>query len=322
VKDTLIVVNPAAAGGQTGRRWPEVAGRLRAAGLDFDVALTSCGGEAEHLSRQALREGRALVVAAGGDGTINEVVNGFFEAGEPLATGACLGVLPMGTGGDLRRTLGHPLDVDRAAAVLRAGSARTIDAGRITCDPLPPRGGGGAPAPEGGNSPTAVHHFVNIADAGIGGDVVDRVNRGGRVINGEVTFLLASIRTLLTWRNRPMRIVIDGRARELVAQQVVVANCQFFGGGMRVAPGAAPDDGLLDVVIAGDLGTWENVRGLRRIREGTHLDAGNPKLSHALAERVEISSPELTRVDADGEQPGVLPAVIEVQPGALKVICP
>jgi diacylglycerol kinase family enzyme len=173
-----------------------------------------------------------------------------------------------------------------------------------------------------GNGGTVVRHFVNIADAGIGGEVVDRVNSGGRIINGDVTFLLASIRTLLTWRNRPMRVVIDGRARELVAQQVVVANCQYFGGGMRVAPGAVPDDGLLDVVIAGDLGAWENVRGLRRIREGTHLDAGSPKLSHALAERVEISSPELTRVDADGEQPGVLPAVIEVQPAALRVVCP
>jgi diacylglycerol kinase (ATP) len=308
VKDMLIIVNPASAGGRTGRRWPDVARRLRAAGLDFDAALTSCGGEAEELSRQAVREGRALVVAAGGDGTINEVVNGFFEAGEPVGTGACLGVLPMGTGGDLRRTLGHPLDVEGAAAVLRAGHARTIDAGRVTC--------------QGFAGGTVVRHFVNIADAGIGGDVVDRVNRGRRVVNGEVTFLLASIRTLLTWRNRPMHVVIDGRARDLIAQQVVVSNCQYFGGGMRVAPGAVPDDGLLDVVIAGDLGPWENVRGLRRIREGTHLDAGNPKLSHALAERVEISSPELTRVDADGEQPGVLPVVIEVQPAALRVVCP
>jgi YegS/Rv2252/BmrU family lipid kinase len=308
VKDTLIIVNPAAAGGQTGRRWPGVADRLRAAGLDFDVAPTSCRGEAEALSRQAVRDGRGLVVAAGGDGTINEVVNGFFDAGDPVADGACVGVLPMGTGGDLRRTLGHPLEVERAAAVLKARAARTIDAGRITCQSFA--------------DGTIVRHFVNIADAGIGGDVVDRVNRGGRIINGEVTFLLASIRTLLSWRNRPMRVVIDGRARELVAQQVVVANCQYFGGGMRVAPGAVPDDGLLDVVIAGDLGAWENVRGLRRIREGTHLEDGNPKLSHALAERVEISSPERTRVDADGEQPGVLPAVIEVQPAALRVICP
>src|SRR5262249_8321251 len=112
------------------------------------------------------------------------------------------------------------------------------------------------------------------------------------------------------------------RIRELVAQQVVVANCQYFGGGMRVAPRAKPDDGLLDVIIAGDLGAWENVRGLRRIRAGTHLDKANPKISYALAERIEVSSPVLTRVDVDGEQPGVLPALFEVLPGALEVVCP
>ncbi|HEY4025729.1 MAG TPA: diacylglycerol kinase family protein [Candidatus Dormibacteraeota bacterium] len=308
MKDTLIVVNPASAGGRTGRGWPGVAARLRASGLDFDVAPTSRAGEAVELSRRAVREGRALVVAVGGDGTINEVANGFFEDGEPAAAGTRLGVLPMGTGGDLRRTLGFPLAVEEAAAVLRARRGRRIDAGRVTCA-LP---GGG----------TTVRHFLNIADAGIGGDVVDRVNRGRTLVNGEITFLLASVRTLLTWRNRPMRIVIDGRVRELVAQQVVVANCQYFGGGMRVAPGARPDDGLLDVVIAGDLGVWENVRGLRRIRSGTHLGPADPKLSHALAERVEVSSPDAVRVDADGEQPGLLPAVFEVQPGALEVVCP
>jgi len=301
-------VNPASAGGRTGRGWPVVAARLRAAGLDFDVVLTSCRGEATELSRQGLADGRALVVAAGGDGTINEVANGFFQAGEPVAAGTRLGVLPMGTGGDLRRTFGFPLDVDRAAAVLRAGRGRRIDAGRVTCT--------------GPDGVTMVRHFVNIADAGIGGDVVDRVNRGRRLVNGELTFLWASIRTLVAWRNRPMRIVIDGRVRELVAQQVVVANCGYFGGGMCVAPRAEPDDGLLDVVVAGDLGVWENVRGLGHIRRGTHLERGSAKLSHALAERVEVSSPDPVRVDADGEQPGVLPAVFEVQPAALELVCP
>jgi diacylglycerol kinase family enzyme len=119
-----------------------------------------------------------------------------------------------------------------------------------------------------------------------------------------------------------MWVDIDGDKRELVAQQVVVANGQYFGGGMRVAPRAVPDDGLLDVVIAGDLTTWENVRGLRQIRRGTHLDAGSPKITHTLARRVEISAEAPVRVDADGEQPGCLPAVFEVLPSALELVCP
>lgn len=308
MKDVLVIVNPASAGGRTGRGWPAVAGRLRDAGLDFDTAMTSCRGEAIELSRLAVRERRPLIVAAGGDGTINEVVNGFFAEGDPPA-GVRLGVLPTGTGGDLRRTLGFPMDVGDAAAALMAGRVRRLDAGRVTCA-----------LPEGG---TVVRHFINIADAGIGGEVVHRVNSGWRLVNGEVTFVLASVRALLRWRNKPMRIVIDGgEPRELVAQQVVVANCQYFGGGMRVAPTARPDDGLLDVLVAGDLGMVENVRGLGKIRKGTHLEEGSPKISHALARRVEVTSPEQVRVDVDGEQPGLLPATFEVVPAALEVVCP
>lgn len=308
MRDVLIIVNPASGGGRTGRGWPAVAAQLRAAGLDFDTAMTSSAGEAVELARKAVRESRPLVVAAGGDGTVHEVANGFFAHGEPLQTASRLGVVPMGTGGDFGRTFGLPLDPALAASVLRAGRGRRIDAGRVTCA-----------APGGGS---VVRHFVNIADAGIGGDVVDRVNSGPRLINGEVTFMVASLVTLLRWRNKPMRVAIDGEVRELIAQQVVVANCQYFGGGMWVAPTAEPDDGRFDVLVAGDLSLWENLRGLSRIRRGTHLSDGSSKIAHTLARRVEVSSPALVRVDADGEQPGVLPAIFEVMPGAIELVCP
>ncbi|HZU18398.1 MAG TPA: diacylglycerol kinase family protein [Candidatus Dormibacteraeota bacterium] len=315
MKDLLVVVNPAAAAGRTGRAWPRIASRLRAAGLEFDVAMTSCPGEATRLAREAVRAGRPIVAAAGGDGTVHEVVNGFFEGDEPLPTRTRLGVVPAGTGGDFRRTLEVPLEPEAAAAVLRAGRSRRIDVGRLRCA-----------APEGG---VVLRHFVNVADAGIGGEVVARVNRAGReggllrrLPSGELTFLLASLLTLLAWRNRPMRVVADGEARELIAQQVVVANGRYFGGGMKVAPLARPDDGLLDVVIAGDLSWWDNLRGLGRVRRGTHLDVPGPKILFTRARRVEVDSPEPVRVDADGEQPGSLPAVFEVVPGALEVICP
>ncbi len=308
MKDVLVIVNPAAAGGRAGRGWPRIATELRRTGLDFDVALTSCAGEATDIARLAVREGRALVVAAGGDGTVNEVANGFFEAGEPVPTSTRLGLLPLGTGGDFRRSFGIPVRAEGAAAVLRAGRSRRIDAGRLTCVA---RGSG-----------TVVRHFVNIADAGIGGEVVARVNRGGKLGGGPLTFLVASLLTLMRWRNKPMRVVIDGTAEDWVAQQVVVANCQYYGGGMRVAPRARPDDGLLDVIVIGDVGVWENVRGLGRIRRGTHLEDSNPKLRHVLARRVEVSSPEPVLLDADGEQPGRLPATFEVQPSALELVCP
>jgi diacylglycerol kinase (ATP) len=308
MKDVLIICNPASRGGRTGRRWPEVAAGLRASGLDFDVAMTTCAGEATELARGAVTDGRPVVVAAGGDGTVNEVANGFLQAAEAGPAQSRLAVLPTGTGGDFRRTFGLPSDVGEAAAVLQAGRTRRIDAARVTCA-----------TPEGG---TRVSYFVNIASAGIGADVVQRVNRGRRVVNGEVTFLIASIAALLTWRNKPIVAVIDGERVEVVAQQIVVANCQYYGGGMRVAPRAAPDDGLLDVLVIGDVGRVENARGLRKIRAGTHLEEDNPKLRFARARRVEVSSSEVVRVEADGELPGALPATFEVLPGALELVVP
>ena len=119
-----------------------------------------------------------------------------------------------------------------------------------------------------------------------------------------------------------MVAVIDGTRREALGQQVVVANCQYFGGGMRVAPRALPDDGLFDVVIVGNVSLLENARGMRKFRDGTYLDEGNPKVTFARARRVEVSSPEVVRVEADGELPGELPATFEVLPGALELVVP
>jgi len=246
------------------------------------------------------------VVAAGGDGTINEVVNGFFDGTERIAGETRLGLLPMGTGGDLRRTLGMTRDIDEAARVLTAGRARRLDAGRITC------------AGPGGEQ--VLRHFVNVADAGIGGDVADLVNGGFKVINGELTFTIAAALTLLRWRNRRLRAVVDGEERQLVAQQVVVANCRYYGGGMEIAPPAVPDDGLLDLVVVGDVGRLESMRLMGSVRKGAHLT--HPKLEHRRVRRVEVSCELPVGVDADGERPGALPAVFEVLPGALEVVAP
>jgi len=308
VKDVMVICNPASRGGRTGRGWPEVAAGLRAGGLDFDFAMTTCAGEATELARAAVAEGRPLVVAAGGDGTVNEVANGLLGAEAPDRASPRLGVLPTGTGGDFRRTFGLPSEAREAAGVLKAGRSRRIDAGRVSCV-----------APDGGR---CVRYFVNIASAGIGAEVMAHVSRGRRVVNGEITIQLASVAALLRWRNKPVVVLIDGSRHQLVAQQVVVANCQYFGGGMRVAPRALPDDGLLDVVIVGDVSLTENARRMRKFRDGTYLDENNPKVTFARARRVEVSSAQVVRVEADGELPGAVPATFEVLPGALELVVP
>lgn len=302
----LVVVNPASAGGRTGHRWPAIASRLEAAGLEFDAAFTTRPLEATDLARRGVREGRDLVVAAGGDGTISEVAAGFFEGGRPLDTGARLGLLPTGTGGDFRRTFGIAAAVDEAARTLRHGVPRRIDAGRVTF------------TNHSGERQTLP--FVNIADAGYGGEVVHRVNSGPKF--GPATFMIAALTGLLTFRNAPVVVDIDGARHELKAQQVVVANCQYFGGGMRMAPMADPSDGFLDVILVGDVNFLESVRGLREVGRGTHLRSGNTKWSLHRARRVEVGSTVPVRLDVDGEQPGMLPATFEVIPGALNLMTP
>jgi diacylglycerol kinase (ATP) len=298
----ILIVNPAAAGGRAGRAWPGVANRLRSAGLIFDAVLTEAPGDASRTARDAA-EDHDLVVAVGGDGTVNEVVNGILE--QASSRRPCLGILPLGTGTDLCRGLGIPLDPVVAAGVLGGGRIRRIDAGRVTC---------------AGRDGLHTSYFLNIADAGIGGDVADFVNGGFKVINGAITFTLAAVITLMRWRNPCLELNLDGDAMKVTAQQVVVANSRYYGGGMHIAPQALPDDGHFDVVINGDLGRLETIRLLGKVRNGAHMS--HPKMERRLARRVEVRSERRVGVDADGERPGDLPAVFEIVPAAIDVMVP
>jgi YegS/Rv2252/BmrU family lipid kinase len=263
--------------------------------------------EAVEIAKASVRASRPLVVAVGGDGTLNEVVNGFFHNGAPIPTTTRMAMVPLGTGGDFRRTLRIPLDPHKAIEVLKSGVPRRLDVGCVTY--------------QGNDGNTQVRHFINIADAGYGGDVVHRVN-AGKKRSGGMTFTLTALMLLLAYKNKPMRVIIDGEAHDVVAQQVVVANCQYFGGGMRMAPNASPTDGVFDVIVIGNAGKIESVRGMAQIREGKHLDDHNPKITVLYGKRIEVTSPKPVRIDIDGEDPGMLPALFEIQPGSIEFLTP
>jgi YegS/Rv2252/BmrU family lipid kinase len=217
-------------------------------------------------------------------------------------------MVPLGSGGDFRRTLRIPIDPKQAIDVLRSGLVRKLDAGCVTFQTA-----------EGG---TAIRHFINIADAGFPGDVVFRVNRGTKRF-GSMTYTIGGALSMLTYSNKPMTVVIDGETHELAkAQQVVIANCQYYGGGMQIAPSASPTDGVFDVILIKDAGRLETIRGMNDIRNGKHLDNGNPKIELMYGKRISITSPEPVRIDVDGEDPGFLPALFEIQPGAIDFITP
>ena len=275
--------------------------------MQYETALTTRPLEATEIAQRAVKESRPVVVAVGGDGTLNEVVNGFFHNGAPIPTTTKLAMVPLGTGGDFRRTLRIPLDTRAAVQVITTGLVRRLDAGCVTYQDT--------------DGATAVRHFINIADAGLGGEVADRVNRGSKRL-GAAGFTLTAFIALMTYKNKPMTVVIDNVSHDLVAQQVVVANCQYFGGGMRMAPAASPTDGVFDVILLGDAGKLESIRGMSKIRSGNHLDQHNPKIQLMYGKRISITSTEKVRVDLDGETPGFLPALFEIQPGAIEFITP
>ncbi len=298
---TLLVVNPRSANGTTARAWPALLARARALLGQAEAVCTEGPLHAAELTRRGLLEGFDRIVAVGGDGTNHEVVNGFFENGRAVRPGASFACIPRGTGCDFLKTFGLSRDPEALLARMARTTPRPIDVGwmRFTG----PRG------PE-------ERAFLNIADFGIGGRTVARVNRTTKSMGGLVSFLFGTLGTFASWRGERVRVRIDdGPWEERAITGVNVANGQYFGGGMRIAPEARVDDGLLDVVIVDDMPKLTLLRGMPALYRGRHL--GRSRVTFVRARRVEAEADDEVLIDADGEQPGRLPAAFRVLPGAL-----
>jgi YegS/Rv2252/BmrU family lipid kinase len=305
-----MVVNPQSQNGALGRRWHELAGVIRRH-LPFEEVRTRAPGDATRLAREALTGGAERVVAIGGDGTINEVVNGFFDGDQPVKAGAQLGVIPFGTGGDFRKTIHMPRDTDAAARILARGHTRKIDIGLLELT-----GRDGRPA-------TRV--FANIASFGISGLVDQLVNQTSKALGGRLSFLIATARAGLRYKNQRVRLIFDGaedRAVDATINTVAVANGRYFGGGMYVAPKAELDDGQFDIVVLGDFSPVEMMLHGPRIYSGTHLKIDGVTSRRAKTVRAEPIDGEAVELDVDGENPGTLPASFRILPAALDLVVP
>jgi YegS/Rv2252/BmrU family lipid kinase len=303
---TVVIVNPKSQGGKLGKRWTDVAETLGRA-FPFDEAITQGVGDATRLAREALKSGVDRIVAIGGDGTVNEVVNGFFEDAKPINPEATLGLIPYGTGGDFRRTIKVPQDITEAAAVIAAGHRRKIDVGKLSFVATD-----GSPA---------TRMFANIASFGVSG-VVDRlVNESGKKLGGKLSFMFASVRATWSYKNQRVQLTFDGKDRaEISINTVAVANGKYFGGGMKVAPAAELDDGTFEVVSIGDLGMGEVLSMSRKIYKGDHLSMDKVSVRRAKVVEAEGIEPgAVIELDVDGENPGRLPARFEIVPAALYV---
>jgi diacylglycerol kinase (ATP) len=294
--EMVVIVNPHSGRGAS---LPGIERALRDAGLDYRIARTGGRGHATELAREALRGGARYLVAAGGDGTVHEVVNGMLDDdGRPAAADAVLGVVACGSGCDFVRTFGLPSDVAGAVRRLAAGDGvRRIDVGRLTC------------------APGVTRYFVNIAEAGLGASVVART-AGLPGFLGAARYLAGFWLTLPGFRPATVRLEADGQAYQWRAHNVVVANCRFYGGGMQISPGSEPDDGVLDVlVMAGPKS--EAFTTVPRVYRGTHLPHRN--IATLRAGRVRVDADLPFDIEADGELLGTTPATFDVIPGAIRL---
>ena len=304
-KNAAVIINPNSQNGTCGKRFPAIKPLIEGILGDVKVLTTDGPWVAAELTRQALRDGADLIVSIGGDGTHNEVANGFFERGEPVKKEAALAIVPFGTGGDFRKSLG--IDNSPKAAVIATAKNRTADIDLGLLEFIDNQG------------KRAIRHFVNITSAGLGGAVDKKVNESTKALGGKASFAIGTVKAMAGYKNQEITFSVDGgKKRTEKMANLVVANGMFFGGGMWIAPKAKLNDGLFDIVVMGDLKLKDFLVHGGKVYKGEHLK--HPKFELMQGRKVVAEAKGDVFLDVDGEAPGKLPCTFTLSPRALKVI--
>ncbi|HJX48204.1 MAG TPA: diacylglycerol kinase family protein [Gaiellaceae bacterium] len=299
----VFLVNPVSSNGSTGKRWPELAHRAAQLGLHGETLFSERSGHLIELAEQSARDGAELIVAVGGDGTLNEAVNGVMRAGTPTE----VATIPLGTGMDFARTYAIPNRFEDAVRTAVSGATRTIDVGRVSYRTW--------------DGHDAERYVANVGSVGMSAAVAQRANGMSKAIGGKATFFYALVRVFFEWENTIVRVELEGgEEREARMHDVIVANGRWHGGAMLLAPDALPDDGLFDVVLVGDINKRDFITTAPKIYKGTYL--AHPKVELLRARAVTVDAPEPLPIELDGEQVGTTPARFEIVPRALRVRVP
>jgi diacylglycerol kinase (ATP) len=302
-----VILNPTAGSGGAARKKAAIIRALTVGGAAPEVVHTEGPGDAGRLIRDARRDGVTCAVLVGGDGTLNDAVQGFLEEDGRVAPGPDLGLIPSGTGGDFRRTFGLGDSVEEAAERILSASPRPLDLGLLSVT--------------GHDGSTLRRAFINITSFGIGG-LTDRiVNSSPKWMGGKAAFFTGTLRAMLVYRNAPVRVRVDGKIMlEAPIFNVAMANGRYFGGGMMIAPDADPSDGLLDVVALHDMTKVQGALLAQHIYKGSHLrEQGVMVTRGKVVEAEPLATGTEVLVDMDGETPGRLPLKAELAPGALRL---
>ncbi len=287
-----VIVNPVAGRGRSRRVWPTIEAELRLQGLSFETVFTERPGHAKELAQQAVKSGYQVVVAVGGDGTLTEVVNGL------AGSGVLLGLVPVGSGNDFARSLHIPQDITEAVGILAGGARLTVDLGRV-----------------------GENYFINVAGVGFDAQVALTMAEKARWLKGTAAYVYAVFRCLFSCKPFPLRLELDGQEQRVNALLIAVANGQYIGGGMHIAPEAQVDDGYFDVVVLENISPFAFVKSFPSVFRGTHLTHPKIKLYRARNVSVEpLTNGQQIPAQAEGNFIGCAPQVFGIIPAAQQVL--
>jgi diacylglycerol kinase (ATP) len=298
---TQVIVNPESDQGKTRKRWKHIKEGLKSFLKEFKYEFTEKPLQAIEISRVAIKEGTELIVGVGGDGTMNEIANGFYENQKIINPVASLGIVPSGSGCDFTKSLNIPRGFKNALEVITQAPSSLIDVGRARF--------------KNHSGEEEERFFVNVADFGIGGEVVKKVNQN-RMGRKASSYLKCLISTFIAYKNKVLKIRIDDEELPLDEYLVgAISNGRIFGKGMKIAPNAELDDGFFDVVLVKGMKMLEFFRNAWKIYTGTHLS--HPKISLVRGKKIEALAADDKNevlIEIDGEQVGMLPATFEIIP--------
>lgn len=305
-KKIHVIINPVSAGGKTGARQLEILEAFdRRLGERYSLCVTSEPLEASSSARKAILDGSELIITIGGDGTIQETINGFFSEGKLINPACRLGIIDSGTGHGFTQSLGLPAGLKEQLEVIQRGQIRSIDLGKVIFTDE--------------NGHRREHYFINECQAGIGGEVVRLVQSKHKRWGGFIAFGAITLFTALRYPNQPMTVEIDGTTR--LTERfigIVIGNGNYMAGGMNLTPQARVDDGLFDILFMHEQSLPQRLWNFPKIYSGRHL--ASSKFTQYRGKRVALSSSETITFEADGEFLGNLPCSIEILPSVLQVI--
>ena len=304
-KPIHVILNPSSAGGRTGRNQGRILGAIEHGFGPFSFTVTRKPLDAMYSSARAFADGARVILVVGGDGTIQEAVNGLFRNNSVRNHRCELAVLSSGTGCGFAQSLGIPRDIGNQVEIAAGKRISCIDVGKLRCT-----GFDGSPV---------TRYFINECQIGIGGEVVRRVQHRHKSLGGLLTFGAATVLTVFQYQNHSMTISADGFERSGLFCGVAVANGAFTGGGMNLAPDACMTDHALDLLVMNDLSVRERLRYFPMIYSGAHVRS--PGFSYSKVSSVTLRSKVPVLVAADGELLGTTPCTIETTPSALNVRC-